>query len=624
MKKIFFASAVLAILATGCTKGPDSTPMADLIANGSGWANFNLNLVESASDLTKSNDVFDDGRENEYVVENACLVLFAGEVGESEDKATLRSAYALNPGDWNKSTNSQITVSRNTVTRIYSSNLKSDEWLYAFVILNAPSVFSIESEKVNNVNIPTLAYNGASIMGMNFGDFKKIPLEVEDDLNLGGKAFVMTNMPYVTATGSALDSYNESAKTLYRFDASKVSKTEAEAVGKEPGVSICVERVLAKVTVNLSETARELVDDPTIRFDMLGWALDNTNPQTYITRNLPATPDYIKYRANSTAPRRMVAKDCVKNDVWGSPIYRTYWGVDMNYNLSDERVYLNTKAGTRLNPSLMEFNAAHANIGGDLRDNGSSYYCTENTFDVAHQTIKNSTRILVAAKFNNGNDFYTLSTEPNTILLKEITPDKASIQTKAIDLLANRVSVGNWVSGWLPEGSNLHEFLTINVSNDQVKLGNASLSVSLNTAALEYISDETKRENAILAWNAICDDQNQYLKELSNQVNYYKDGVAYYHSPISHFDNAETPWEGRADMSNTTESVYDNNNEQKYLGRYGVLRNNWYAITVKSLAQIGSPVVPDVSSDPDDMVCQYFRTISDLAPWEKREKEVGL
>lgn len=611
------------MLAASCTKEPVQAPETSFIADGSGWINLNLNLPTTTS--TKANDVFDDGTANEYAVESAYLVLFAGEANGDEGEATLRSAYELSSGDWNKDANEQITTTRNITTKIFSSNIQTNEWVYAFVMLNATAHFTVVSDKVDNVDITTLSRKSVKLTGKTFTEIKSVLLS-EENVDFSNKAFVMTNMPYVPVSGASLESFNESAKSLYRIDTSKVAKTEAEAMGKEPGAIINVERVLAKVTVNLSETAKELINDPTVKFNMLGWRIDNTNPEAYVTRNLPAEPGYIKYRATTLAPYRMVAKDQVENDVWGNPVYRTYWGVDMNYNLPDDQVNLITKAGTLLNNTLMEFNAQHVNIGGDLRENGSSYYCTENTFDVKHQTVKNTTRILISAQFNNGVDFYTLSTEPNTILLKEITPDKASIQTKAIDMLSKRVNVSNWVSAYLPEGTNLYELLTISVVNDTVHLGKASLTVALNATALEtVIADIAKRAEATQAWEAILDDQNEYLKDaIASQLNYYKGGVAYYQALIRHFDNTETPWEGRADMVNTTESIYDNNNEQKYLGRYGVLRNNWYDISVTGIRQIGSPAVPEVTPDPDDMVEQYIKVKINIMPWAKRVQEVIL
>lgn len=82
------------------------------------------------------------------------------------------------------------------------------------------------------------------------------------------------------------------------------------------------------------------------------------------------------------------------------------------------------------------------------------------------------------------------------------------------------------------------------------------------------------------------------------KVSYYKGGVAYYPVMIRHFDEDQTPWtaEGKTESYPDT----DGKAEANWLGRYGVLRNNWYEINVTGIKSIGSADVPDVDGTPDD------------------------
>lgn len=76
-----------------------------------------------------------------------------------------------------------------------------------------------------------------------------------------------------------------------------------------------------------------------------------------------------------------------------------------------------------------------------------------------------------------------------------------------------------------------------------------------------------------------------------------------------------TPWDG---------TVGYGSNENNWLGRYGVLRNTWYDMTVTGLKNIGSPEVPDVTTDYDDPGDQYISVEINILPWAVRSQNVEL
>ena len=110
----------------------------------------------------------------------------------------------------------------------------------------------------------------------------------------------------------------------------------------------------------------------------------------------------------------------------------------------------------------------------------------------------------------------------------------------------------------------------------------------------------------------------------------YVGGCAYYPIRIKHFGKDDTPWNTEDNAPTTKPSkgesitdIYpgtDPTRSNNYLGRYGVLRNNWYDISVSKISAIGSPVVPEVSKDktPDDDYYNYIAVRINVLSWAKR------
>ena len=98
-------------------------------------------------------------------------------------------------------------------------------------------------------------------------------------------------------------------------------------------------------------------------------------------------------------------------------------------------------------------------------------------------------------------------------------------------------------------------------------------------------------------------------------ISTYLHGEAYYIARIKHF-NELTPW--------NPGEAYDSKNE-KYLGRYGVLRNNWYDLSVNSISGLGYPEVPEVKPNvPDDENDQYINVEVKILDWAMRKQVIDL
>lgn len=69
---------------------------------------------------------------------------------------------------------------------------------------------------------------------------------------------------------------------------------------------------------------------------------------------------------------------------------------------------------------------------------------------------------------------------------------------------------------------------------------------------------------------------------------------------------------------------YDGNKDEKFLGRYGVLRNNWYDLGINSISGVGSPVIPKAPDTPDDELESFISVRINVLSWAKRTQREDL
>lgn len=127
-----------------------------------------------------------------------------------------------------------------------------------------------------------------------------------------------------------------------------------------------------------------------------------------------------------------------------------------------------------------------------------------------------------------------------------------------------------------------------------------------------------------------------YLKRQTADVplvTFYKGGWAYYRTLIRHFNEVQTPWNNGetpaiftpvGDLPPTPVTYplpqdtpeAENRQGANYLGRYGIVRNTWYRLTIDGLNGTGS-IAPEpfTSTKTDDDIQQnlYIRMVA--APW---------
>ena len=113
------------------------------------------------------------------------------------------------------------------------------------------------------------------------------------------------------------------------------------------------------------------------------------------------------------------------------------------------------------------------------------------------------------------------------------------------------------------------------------------------------------------------------------EIKKYVGGKSYYEIPIMHFGDATTPWTANGSTSQmNVNSAYGPASDQRtndYLGRYGLVRNNWYELNIKSFKQLGSPVPSNLTiktSDDNNDIKKYIGVELHILSWAKRVQNV--
>lgn len=535
---------------------------------------------------------FDDGKASEYAVKDATLLLFAG---NSEADATFQSAYDLKTVGFeaNGDNKDQITSSA-TITQKIDRPVGTN--LYAMVVLNDNGLISINESG-------TTTFDNQQLDNQKKLEWFTKEVSEKNAAALTKNGFFMTNAPLATAAGGTQAPTGASIQTLAPVDANKIYTTAAEA-GNNPAAVIYVERAVAKVTVtgedgNIASGGNSNVAS----YEISGWYLDNTNKKTHLVRNMDGVSAWLGYAnesATSVDKYRFVGGAPVGNDINNQKLYRTYFAVDPNFDSFTEGDF-ETIGGMTFD----EANVTPLAVGSDG-------YCLENVFNVANMREQSTTRVIVAAKLkrdgkDNYEDFYTFN--DNTNKLYDLAGVQNEVKRIALEWLdANKTT---WLQG-----------------NYTVSESNLEVSVP-ETGKGGYIQENititfTLPQGASFAEGKDADQLQNAMKaevEKKAMIGLYKGGVAYYPVLVKHFGDAQTPWTYSPGM---IESYLGDDAAQKWLGRYGVLRNNWYQVNVKSVKNIGSPEVPSVTGRFDDPIDSYMSVEINVLSWAVRTQDVDL
>ena len=598
MKKTLLFSVALAGLMLGsCSSSDDLNGGGNNTGfneTGKGYINISLNLPTQGKNVVSraANDITADGDAKEYNVQDAALLLFAGTY---ENDAVFQGAYNL---DGLKKTDIDANVQISTqLTKVQEiSSVSATGNIYAFVLVNKGSNIVVGTD--HSITVNGSAFNGK------FSAFSQLKVNdafAKDNL-------MMTNVPVVTKPGTA--AFDDA--TVLADVTTSIFKTEAEAKAN-PAADIFVERVASKVTLGQtgSGTSIETLSaDGTpaknFKYTLEGWNLANVNKSSYLVRQYDNSWKDLKSdgtdfltgadkSAFDANPYRFAGIKLIKTNVSSNPAankYRTYWGKDINYT-NDAPFASDATVGD-----------ADLTLGKD-----ASTYCYENTFDVAHQNVCNTTTAIVKMKitpdsYTDGTTFYTINGG------KDVVYSLANAKTKVGNQFLAENTESSLKTTYFPS---VTEAGKITVSD--VDFSDNAGKVTFNKLVLTF----TPTAGGTATTHYVTDAA--ILTALANNIKVveYKDGYSYYNILIKHFGDELTPWNPSTKTSGIS---YPSSNEANWLGRYGVLRNNWYDLDITGVSRLGAatPEELDVKNDPtpDDNLKSYISVKINVLSWAKR------
>lgn len=602
MKKTKLLSLALATLMLGACSSEDVVVNEGSVPpGGNGYLSFAFNLPTAPS--TRANDDFQDGETYEYNVKDATLLLFAG---ENEAGSKFQGAYNLNLPSSPEKPGYNVTTRYSIVQQVTKPG--SGE-VYAMVILNGKASGVVkESGGSWTLNDEQLTL-GTTTFSSLYTTAKTMKLAQIANTSDNG-CFLMTNAPMFTKQGGTLNPTGGQVQTLSVIDRDRIYATEAEAKAN-PAADIYCERAVAKVTVKSDASGAASENEKITAFDFKGWTLDITSKQSFLVRNV-AGANWWGYQANTTSDYRFVGSVGLTNTATQT-LYRTYWGIDPTYD------------GTGYNVSLApgkvdvtHFNTTIGAVPASLTAMGKDAYCLENTFNVANQNQNQTTRVIVAAQLtvtgaNTDKSFFILNDDKNVIY-----DTKADIETMVSTAYLNVPAIRKVLESKLDEGATFdNNDLTVAFNNDGSAGYWTVASITVKSGSATKFQDDaipTELTEGNATYTAAIASVNK-----DYNIAYYKEGVSYYGVRIRHFDDTQTPW----NVDDPATSYPDPNSEQNYLGRYGVLRNNWYEVNVTGIRNIGSPV-PDEVYGQDDPQEKWISVRINVLAWAKRSQNVDL
>ena len=589
--KHLFGLAVIAAMAASCSSNEDLGTAGPGTGNneaGVGYVAFNINLPTQSGFSSRAgseNDQFDAGTPNEYDVKDATLLIFEG---SSESSAQFKGAYTLNTAPWKDNDQTDnITTTSATIVKQIDTPASSDH-CYALVVLNKNDVFTVDE------TAKTITLKGATATFS--GTYKNFAESLSEE-NLTNNGFYMANAPLASKAGGATDPAGAEINTLANLDG-KIKEKESEA--KSAPAQIYVERGVAKVTMQNTSTTPATVAGSTksdgtssVEFKITSWVLDNTNKKTYLVRSTDGFDDWTSLASNSTTLLTANKFRFVGSNAVADNLYRTYFAKDANFDQTGNTAALT--AGdlvTNPNPTFV-----------DKFGNDNPQYCFENTFDAACQNDRYTTRVLIKARLNSGETFYVFNGDQNTIY----PIDKVKDEIKKYFL----TEYESWIKA------------NVTIASGSVGAGN--LDVDITDNAGDVALNSITFTNGATTTATLPIDYQQKVMDRVGTIKEYKDGKSYYFVRIKHFGDDMTPWNTNETTMPSTSSIYPVDHQAgNYLGRYGVLRNNWYDIAVEGVKGLGSAVVPKVTPNTDDELKSYIAVKINVLSWAKRTQNVVL
>ena len=565
--KNLFGMAVMATALVGCSSNDNLAPDGkDNVGKpGEAYASFTINLPTTTGNGTRG-----DGDE---AIKDGTPSFDEGTAKEYEvkngtilifdkDGKYVTSAQLGTMNPWTPVKTDGVTTA--AITTVQLSGVKVGGNYQALVLLN-----NDVDATTSKVTLPAT--------GTPYATWSAKASNVNAEKYASTDGIFMANAPMYTGTTTE-------PTTLVPIANVCASREEAQA---KAATTVYVERGLAKVTMQKFTDGGYKVAEGTYKndkVDIKNWQLDVTNKSTFPvhqTDGLSTGFDAIWSTARFF-------------DGANTKFQRVYWGVDPNYS------------GATLQ-NLEACKKAFTMIGkNDIKGktgNDHPQYCLENTFDLSNMMQGQTTRVVFKAVYTpkalegtTEKTFYKIGN--NTAIWKEADLKQ---QIKTVALNAMKITDADEQAKY-----------DVKLDATENNISGAAGQHLIKAENITYTGDAANNKVDPIVVNTI----NEKLGLSADAgIATYLDGVTYYIARIKHF-NELTPW--------TAGEGYGTKND-KYLGRYGVLRNNWYDLSVTSISGLGYPEVPEVKPTvPDDENEQYINVEVKILSWAKRSQQIKL
>lgn len=585
IRSLLLAASVAALLA-GCAKEDDSPQegaggTTTVPAGATGTMNVSLKYAIE----TRADQEYDDGEDSESKAQDLTIYFF------DDDKNYLGSSYVSNlnqedetPENNNVTSTITVDVPTNIVHTLYDSSDK-EATMYVVAVLNK-GTFAPQFTAGQDYD----AFNAACQIAL--ADAAKTD------------NFMMTSSNYMGNTNG-----KETEMALTPITKEHVGLKSDDKTTDPTIVTIAVERVVAKVMVQEKEGQS---------LNILGWGLNVTNKTFYPVKNFGGDQflGLLASKYNTWQPNTI-------NKPWNNPTdMRSHWAVDPNYAIGEATI---EDKPTDFNKfSFSDPSSAKAK---------EALYCFENTTVETMQQRNATTSAVIVAQFYP-KDFKETDKEHSWIKWNDLAYSGANTYAAFVEAVVKEADGDKQtitmyykedkdgdteVEGKHYSSLSKDDFICIYTTDENKSIKFGDEIIGYEDAQLEVRLKEDINPYQIEG-DAVTDASDAVKTAITKALTdnpptvYYK-GYCYYVVPIRHFAKDE--------VADYTGGEYQPN----HLGRYGIVRNNYYQITINDITQPGEPITDptvDPSTDKDDETNYWINVSIKVLSWKVRTQDVIL
>ena len=579
--KNYLLAGLGAMMLWSCSDDVDSSKGDDGLSF-SGEGEMTINLKFAGADArtraedkwdTRDGGHFEEGEDDESTIKDVTIYYFSADGNNiywGKGSGTFTTSDVTGTGN-----NVEQQVNVEVPVLVINKLSNSDEGANIIAVLN-------KTEELSNLE------NSLIPDADTYADFNA-KMQGADDAG-----FMMTSVNYFS---------NGKATYFNKITKKNVYQKGGDNTDKEVVDDIYVERVCGKVTLKKADQMKQ-PDNASVTIGQ--WGLNVRNTVFYPVKMLDDS--FTKL----TGDKWPGASIWTNTNAEGN--HRSYWAKDPNYNDGDQ--YSSTPGEENYPFSLIPFSNIETSLNHTL-------YCLENTFDHTHQNRDETTTAVLYAQFiPNGEKTSTLlptnwkennwNTEnKNTWVSSEGSP--CSLAAFINQFFKNNNIYNNNSGADSPITASDIDFTYTAITNHEGK--------TIGGHNYEFTPKKTLYKQQGGTFNEVegqtLSNLQEAFKKYFASASIYINGYCYYEIPIRHFYNSEVPWNEGNELAN----------QEKHLGRYGIVRNHWYQLTINKINNPGKPIdkyEPTPDPDPDDKTSYYLDITIKVLSWAVRQQGVDL